>query len=70
MARDHNDWTREEHILAFNLYCKIPFGTIHMNNPRVIELARLLAAVSVQLLTNSRILLGSILLCSRVAFKE
>ena len=36
------DWTREEHILAFNLYCKIPFGTIHMRNPRVIELARLL----------------------------
>src|SRR5664280_29875 len=36
------DWTREEHILAFNLYCKIPFGSIHMRNPRVIQLARLL----------------------------
>lgn len=35
-------WTRDEHILAFNLYCQIPFGTIHMRNPRIIELARLL----------------------------
>lgn len=36
------NWSREEHILAFNLYCQIPFGTIHMRNPRIIELARLL----------------------------
>ncbi len=42
MARYNKDWTREEHILAFNLYCKIPFGSIHMHNPRVIQLARLL----------------------------
>jgi putative restriction endonuclease len=42
MARLNRDWTREEHILAFNLYCKIPFGSIHMHNPRIIELARLL----------------------------
>jgi putative restriction endonuclease len=42
MAAQHHDWTREEHILAFNLYCKIPFGQIHMRNPRVIQLAQLL----------------------------
>jgi putative restriction endonuclease len=42
MARHNKDWTREEHILAFNLYCKIPFGSIHMHNPRIIELARIL----------------------------
>jgi putative restriction endonuclease len=42
MMRHNKDWTREEHILAFNLYCKIPFGSIHMNNPRIIELARIL----------------------------
>jgi len=42
MAAQHKDWTREEHILAFNLYCKIPFGQIHMHNPRVIQLARML----------------------------
>ena len=40
--RDGEKWNREEHILAFNLYCKIPFGTIHMRNPRIIELAQLL----------------------------
>jgi putative restriction endonuclease len=41
-TRENQNWNREEHILAFNLYCKIPFGTIHMRNPRIIELARLL----------------------------
>lgn len=40
--RPHRNWTREEHILAFNLYCQIPFGTIHMGNPRIIELAGLI----------------------------
>ena len=34
------DWTREELIVAFNLYCKIPFGRIHIRNPAVIELAK------------------------------
>jgi len=42
MVQKHKDWTREEHILAFNLYCKIPFGSIHMNNPKVVELAKIL----------------------------
>jgi putative restriction endonuclease len=37
MAR--RNWTREELILAFNLYCKIPFGQIHIRNPAVIDLA-------------------------------
>jgi putative restriction endonuclease len=34
-----NNWTRAETILAFNLYCKIPFGSIDQNNPEVISLA-------------------------------
>jgi putative restriction endonuclease len=34
------DWTREELIVAFNLYCKIPFGKIHRGNLQLIELAR------------------------------
>jgi putative restriction endonuclease len=34
------EWTRDELILAFNLYCKIPFGKIHKHNPQVIELAK------------------------------
>lgn len=41
-GRGNNNWTREEHIIAFNLYCQIPFGRIHMSNPRIIELARLI----------------------------
>jgi putative restriction endonuclease len=42
MPKTNPNWTREEHILAFNLYWQIQFGTIHMRNPRVIELAQLL----------------------------
>jgi putative restriction endonuclease len=34
------DWTREELIVAFNLYCKIPFGRIHIRNPLIIKLAQ------------------------------
>lgn len=42
VERDGKDWTRDEHILAFNLYNDIPFGKIHIRNPRVQELAALL----------------------------
>jgi putative restriction endonuclease len=35
-------WTREESILAINLYCKIPFGQMHSRNAEVIELATLI----------------------------
>jgi len=35
-------WTREESILAINLYCKIPFGQMHSRNAEVIELAALI----------------------------
>jgi len=35
-------WTREEHILVFNLYCRIPFGRQDSRAPEMIELARLL----------------------------
>lgn len=42
VERDGQDWTREEHIIAFQLYSRIPFGTIHMGNPEVIKLAALL----------------------------
>jgi putative restriction endonuclease len=36
-------WTRDELLLAMHLYLRIPFGQQHKGNPRVIELARLLA---------------------------
>jgi putative restriction endonuclease len=40
--RDGEDWNREEHVIAFHVYSRIEFGTIHMRNPAVIELAALL----------------------------
>ena len=42
MPGGHKDWTRDEHIMAFNLYCKIPFGRQHSRAPEVIALAKLL----------------------------
>lgn len=35
-------WTRDELIIAMNLYCKLPFGLLHARNPEVTALARLL----------------------------
>lgn len=34
------NWSREELIIAFNLYCKIPFGKIHIHNPQIKSLAK------------------------------
>jgi putative restriction endonuclease len=41
-VRERRNWTREELILAINLYCKIPYGTFHNRNPKIIELAELI----------------------------
>lgn len=35
-------WTREELILAFNLYMKLPFGKFHRGNKDVIQLSKLI----------------------------
>ena len=35
-------WTRDELILAINLYCKLPFGRLHRLNPEVINLSNLI----------------------------
>ena len=35
-------WTREELILAFSLYLKLPFGKFHHRNPEIIHLASIL----------------------------
>ena len=37
-----NLWSREELILAFNLYLKIEFGKTHARNPEIIKLANLI----------------------------
>lgn len=42
MQMPRHDWSREELIVAFNLYCKLPFGKIHIRNPQIIELAKVL----------------------------
>jgi putative restriction endonuclease len=36
------NWTRDELIVAFNLYCQLPFGQLHRQSPKVIELAKLI----------------------------
>jgi putative restriction endonuclease len=44
-ARPNNDglpWTREQTVLAFDLYCRIPFRQTKATNPRVQELALIL----------------------------
>ena len=54
-----DNWSREQHILAFNLYSQIPFGTIHERNPKIQELASLIGrsfgAVSRKLANFSRL---------------
>lgn len=41
MAKNNN-WTREETIIAFNVYCKIPFKTSSKSNPTVIKYANII----------------------------
>ncbi|MFW5886777.1 MAG: HNH endonuclease [Bacteroidota bacterium] len=42
MKKGQRLWTREELILAINLYCKLPFGRLHRLNPQVIHLSELI----------------------------
>lgn len=42
MKQGQRLWTRDELLLAINLYCKLPFGQMHKGNPAIIELAALL----------------------------
>jgi len=39
---NRRNWTREELILAFNLYCKLPFGSLHSRNPKINDLANII----------------------------
>lgn len=41
MKQGQRLWTRDELLLAINLYCKTPFGQMHQGNPAVIQLAGL-----------------------------
>lgn len=40
MSKERRNWTREELILAFNLYCRLPFGRLHRGNSDIIALAK------------------------------
>ncbi|MCW7507029.1 HNH endonuclease [Leptospira levettii] len=37
-----NNWTREETIIAFNVYCKIPFNRSSKSNPIIIKYAKII----------------------------
>ncbi len=35
-------WTRQQLLVAFNLYCQMPFGKMHSRNPEIIKYAKLI----------------------------
>lgn len=41
MAKSNN-WTKEETIVAFNVYCKVPFKSSSKNNPTIIKYANII----------------------------
>jgi putative restriction endonuclease len=42
MKQGQRLWTREELVLALNLYLKLPFGKLHSRTPEIIHLAKLI----------------------------
>ena len=40
MQNKRVNWTQEELIVAFNLYCRTPFGRIHKSNPEIIRISK------------------------------
>jgi putative restriction endonuclease len=42
LVEKRRSWTRDELLAAINLYCKTTFGRIHIRNPDIIALAKLL----------------------------
>lgn len=36
------NWTRQQLLVAFNLYCQLPFGKLHSRNPDIIKYANLI----------------------------
>lgn len=35
-------WTRQQSLVAFNLYCRLPFGRLHSKHPDIIQYANLI----------------------------
>jgi len=40
MATQRKTWTRDELLVAFNLYCRTTFGRLHQRNPDIVALAQ------------------------------
>jgi len=59
MQEARKNWSEQELIVAFNLYCKLPFGKYHKNNKKVIELSKILrrtpSAVALKLCNFARL---------------
>ena len=37
-----NNWTKEETIIAYNVYCKVPFKSSSKSNPTIIKYANII----------------------------
>lgn len=46
LMKDSKRWAREELLVAFNLYCKIPYGKFHSLNPDLMKYAARLGRTS------------------------
>lgn len=42
MATPRRNWTRAETLVAFNVYCRTPFGRLHARNAEIIKVANAL----------------------------
>ncbi len=56
-----NVWSREETLIAFNVYCRTPFGQLRSQNPEIIEVAAALGRTASAL---------SMKCCNLAAFDE
>ncbi len=56
---EKENWSEQELVVAFNLYCKLPFGQYHKHNKKVIEIAKILgrtpSAVALKLCNFARL---------------
>jgi len=35
-----NTWTRSETLAAFHIYLQLPFGQLHRNQPKIVQLSQ------------------------------
>ncbi|MBU4432762.1 HNH endonuclease, partial [Patescibacteria group bacterium] len=43
---NRSNWNRQQLLVAFYLYCQIPFGKLHSRNPEIIKYASLVGRTS------------------------